>query len=110
MPFRWQISMVVGVESTLAVLPLESTRLMLLMVSEKASSWSLGASVISTGTDTAGALPVPFELDAGELEQPAMRPAVRMKEEVRARRRVIRVVRTFMVVLRKATKIKAIRH
>jgi hypothetical protein len=65
---------------------------------------------MSTGTDTAGALTVPSEFGDGELEQPAMRPAVRMKEEVRARRRVIRVVRTFMVVLRKATKIKAIRH
>jgi hypothetical protein len=66
--------------------------------------------VISTGIDTFGALTVPLELGDGELEQPAMRPAVRMREEVRARRRAIRLVRTFMVVLRKATKIKAIRH
>jgi DNA-binding PadR family transcriptional regulator len=62
---------------------------------------------MSTGIDTAGALTVVLELDAGELEQPAMRPAVR--REVRARRWVIRV-RTFMVVLRKTPKMRAVRH
>jgi hypothetical protein len=66
--------------------------------------------VISTGTDTAGALTVLPELDAGELEQLERRPAVRAREELIARRRVIRFVRMFMVVLRKATKIKTVRH
>ena len=103
--------MVVGVESTLAVLPLESTRLMLLMVSEKATSWSLGASVMSTGIDTAGALTVLLlEPGAGELEQLVRRPAARARDEVSARRRVIAGSRRFMVVLRKAAKMKAIRH
>jgi hypothetical protein len=63
--------------------------------------------VISTGTDTAGALAVLLEPGADELEQPAMRPAAMARDEVRARRRVIRVVRMLMVVLRKATKMKA---
>jgi hypothetical protein len=65
---------------------------------------------MSTGTDTAGALTVLLELEAGELEQLVMKPSVRMKEEARARRWVIRLVRTFMVILRKATKIKTVRH
>lgn len=98
MPLRWQISIVVGAERTLAVLAL-SVRVMELMVNEKLTSWSEGASVMRTGTETAG---VAMLVVAGELElaeHPAISPAATARLVANPRRRMFGVLLTFMVVL-----------
>jgi hypothetical protein len=78
-PLRWQISMVVGEGRMLAVLPAVSVRVMVLRVREKATSWSLGASVMRTGTATAGDVMLVEEPGELELEHPASR-AARVRE------------------------------
>ena len=75
MPFRWQISTVVGVGRMLAVLPAVSVRTMLFRVRVKATSWSLGASVMRTGTATAGELMLVPTLGETAAEHPVTRAA-----------------------------------
>ena len=95
MPLRWQISMVVGEGRMLMVLPVESVRTMVLIVSEKATSWSDGASVMRTGTETAAE--VMLEAAPGEMADEQPRAAARAKMEIAAMRLAGRaVVRTFM--------------
>jgi hypothetical protein len=97
MPLRWVTSMVVGVERMLAVLAALSVRMMELMVNEKLTSWSEGASVMRTGTEMAG---VEMLVAAGELElpeHPAMRLAASARPAANPRRRVGGVLLTFMV-------------
>jgi hypothetical protein len=89
--------MVVGELRTLAVLPAVSVRVMLFRVRVKATSWSLGASVMSTGTATAGELMLPV-LTLGEtaVEHPVTRAAARQRLAATPRNRVAFVVRTML--------------
>jgi hypothetical protein len=71
---------------------------MVLMVSVKATSWSEGASVMRTGTETAAE--VIFEAVPGDVAEEQPRAAARADAVVMATRRVRRLggadVRTFM--------------
>ena len=96
MPFRWQISTVVGVGRMLAVLPAESARVMLLMVSEKLTSWSEGASVMRTGTVACVVAMLVAVLGVTELEQPESNAAARAKDAAAAKRRECVDVQTIM--------------
>ena len=83
----------VGVVRILTVLPAESVKTMVFSVNEKEASWSLGASVISTGTSTAAeAMLLPA---SGEIafEHPAIKLAASERPAAKVRKRVTSVVR-----------------
>ena len=82
-PFRWHASTVVGVLSTVAVLPALSVSVTLFSVSENVTRPSLGASVISTGTDTFADEVTLFEVPVAVVT-PELHPARKDSEAPRA--------------------------